>query len=128
MFKLIFFEFLHEKTPAPAVDDIDSTATNPELTGYLKELGRTQCKIGIDDIEDIAHAWGNDHATDLDTFLFLKKSTITVQDKKGIESVEELFRFESKYGKMNPEEYVRVMFEQMLGKGSTQTISIEELT
>eukprot|EP00826_Nyctotherus_ovalis_P050751 TRINITY_DN6259_c0_g1_i11.p1 TRINITY_DN6259_c0_g1~~TRINITY_DN6259_c0_g1_i11.p1 ORF type:complete len:306 (+),score=87.81 TRINITY_DN6259_c0_g1_i11:828-1745(+) len=96
VFKLILFEQLKMKG-VTIEGEVSPILSREYLASFIEELNQKQT-ISIDEISQLAHAWGNDYVTSLEAYLFLKKSGATLENDISLDDIECYLRFELKYG------------------------------
>ena len=88
------------------------------LQSYIEELNEKE-SISVNDIRELAHAWGNDQVSNLEAYLFLKKSNATLERNITIDDIEQYLRFESKYGQtsvfVNISQLISLLFAEKEG-------------
>lgn len=63
----------------------------------------------MEDIDNLAHAWGYDHLPDYEAYLFLKKANATLEKGVEISDLQAYLQFEAKYGKGQVSENVTLL-------------------
>ena len=72
-----------------------------DLSGYIEELNKRD-DVSIDEICELAHAWGYDQVSDLEAYLFLKKSNAALDRSITVDDMETYLQFEAKYSANKP--------------------------
>ena len=116
MFKLILFEQLKMKNIT--IDGEVSPLLNRDyLATFIEELNQKNT-ISIDEISELAHAWGNDYVSSLEAYLFLKKNGATLENEIRLDDIENYLRFEHKYGQNKGSENILKTFTFLFPGGS----------
>lgn len=95
MFKLILFEQLKENN-VQMTGEISSSINKESIAGYIEDLNKKD-EITISEVAELAHAWGHDHVSNLEAYIFLKKTGATLEKSITLDDIENYLKFEAKY-------------------------------
>ena len=93
--------------------DFASDFSDEVLSLFIQQ---TEATLGIEKIDDIAHAWGYERIADQDAFLFLKKMRTTLKKEISREDFENFLKFSEKFGKLSVSAFAMRMFSLIFEK------------
>ena len=99
--------------------------TRNDLEGFIAEFNQMQ-EVSINEISELAHAWGDDHVSSLEAYLFLKKNGATLQNKITVDDIEAYLQFEANYSRNSVGKNIATMFEMVFQGEGTRKISLKK--